>query len=74
MENFSRKISIKIKVELYPLFRIFWGLWWFILSLQFAGNKIKRLLVGTDVDRDSWDYEAKGLQKETKLLKRSLLV
>ena len=69
MENFSWKISIKIKVELYPLFRILWGLWWFILSFQFAGNKIQRSLVGTDVDRASWDYEAKGLQEETKLLK-----
>jgi len=69
MENFSRKISFKIKVELYPLFRILWGLWWIILSFQLAGNKIERPFVGSDVDRASWDYEAKSLQEETKLLK-----
>ena len=69
MENFSREISFKIKVELYPLFRILWGLWLFVFPLQLAGNKIERPLVGTDVDSASWDYEAKGLQKETKLLK-----
>ena len=69
MKNFSREISSKIKVKLYPLFRILWGLWWFMLSFQLAGNKIEGTLVGTDVDSASWDYEAKGLQKETKLLK-----
>ena len=69
MENFSREISFEIKAELYPLLRILWGLWWFILSFQLARNKIQRSLVGTDVDRASWDNEAKGLQEETKLLK-----
>ena len=69
MENFSREISFKIKAELYPLLRILWGFRWFILSFQLARNKVERPLVGTDVDRASWDYEAKGLQEETKLLK-----
>ena len=69
MENFSREISFKIKAELYPLLRILWGFQWFILSFQLARNKVERPLVGIDVDRASWDYEAKGLQEETKLLK-----
>ena len=43
--------------------------WRFIYSLQLAGNKIERLLTGSNVDRASWDYQAKGLQEETKLLK-----
>ena len=73
MENVCRKISLKIKVELDPLFNVCWGLWWFILPVQLAGNQIERLLIrlliSSDVDRASWDYEAKGLQEETKLLK-----